>query len=753
MLFKNDVFTDNGVRYRLLHTDAATNSAWVINIDDKKAWPVQASWNELASLSPLSDASLQLQDQNATNEHGPAPTSLKVTAAMRRARDKAIEVLGELPTRVPEIFDPSLRGPLVAEREQQGYARSAIYKNLRRFWVGGQTPAALLGRFHRCGRAERHVTAGRGANSRFDHGTFQITQTDCDAFKDVIERLYLKDSRLKITHVFQRLLEKYYKTADGNGTLWILPQGERPSLKQFEYFLRKKYSLEHRLRKREGDKDFERDHRAILDTILSRCQGVGHQYEADATIADVYLVAKGDRRKIVGKPTIYFIIDRKSRLIVGWYVGLENSSWMCAMQALLTVSMDKRAICERYGVKYVPTDWPAHQVFPGELIADRELLQRASDQIADELMTRIVNLPSQRPDHKPVVETQFKLTRMRLQDGTPGMDPPENAKRRMGRHYEKDACLTLDEFVAIILLAIIEHNRTPMKEYELSLTELTDEVEPSPIGIWNHNIVNRAGALTRYPEERVRLALLPKGEATVSEEGIFFKGCYYTCPEAIERGWFVSARKRRFKVMVSYDSRLVDSLYVHNTDRPRQHAEIYACALTPRSQKFESLSFAEVYAYAHFRDQMTPSIEQGRIQARADFHSAAKPIIDKATKKLKAAGPKVSRTARRADIKDDRQTELRLERQVAASLPALYKANGSKHSKSNTVTTSSPTETTAQVVSLQEARTAIGPSNSTIHPVVASQGPLATPKNSDVAPAALSLAEKARLMRERMRNG
>jgi len=343
---------------------------------------------------------------------------------------------------------------------------------------------------------------------------------------------------------------------------------------------------------------------------------------------------------------------------------------------------------------------------------------------------------------------------MRLQDGTPGMDPPENAKRRMGRHYEKDACLTLDEFVAIILLAIIEHNRTPMKGYELSLPELTDEVEPSPVSIWNHNIVTRAGALTRYPEERVRLALLPRGEATVSEDGIFFKGCYYTCPEAIERGWFVAARKRRFKVTVSYDGRLVDSLYVHNTAGPRQRAEVYACTLTPRSLKSAGLSFAEVHAYEHFRALLKPSIEQGRIQARADFHTATKPIIDNATKKLKNSGPKVSRTARKADIKGDRLAELRLERQEAASLPALEEARAARQSKSNTAPTATPSTsgTKAQVVSLQAARAAITASNPATLQALPDQASLDT-KTSEASPASLSLAEKARLMREKMRNG
>lgn len=776
MLFKNDIYLDGGIRHRLLHADSQSGIAWVINIDDPKAWPTQKSWSSLSQLLPLSTSDIQDGQPRGKGERGPSTAPRKVTPSMRKSQDKAVKILGEIQNRVPEVFDPALRGQLVREREQLGHSRSAIYKNLRRFWVGGQTPAALFGDFHLCGRAEAGATAGRGAKSRFDHGTYQITQSDCDAFKDIIERLYLQDKRLNITHAFQRLLEEHYQSADGNGKLWVRPQGERPSLKQFEYFLRKTYPLELRLRKREGDKDFERDHRAILDTVLARCQGVGHQYEADATIADVYLVAKEDRRKIVGKPTLYFIIDRKSRLIAGWYVGLENSSWVCAMQALLTVSMDKRVLCERYGIKHEPSDWPAHTVYPSELIADREVLQKSSDQIADDLLTRVVNLPPQRPDHKPIVETQFKLTRMRLQDGTPGFDPPENAKRRMGKHYEKDACLTLDEFTAIILAAIIEHNRTPMKEYELSLTEIADEIEPSPIGIWNHNIVTRAGSLTRYAEERVRLALLPRGEATVSEDGIEFGGCHYTCPEAIDRGWFVAARKRRFKVEVSYDGRLVDTIYVRNTDRSGKRSEVYTCLLTPRSQKFQGLSFAEVKAYQHFRDLMTPAIDQGRIQARADFHGTTKPIIDSALENLKKAGPKKSRTARRADIKGDRMDELRKERQEVAAMPALGSTTRKKQLNALSVNlpahpaqpvrmaqpqTLSPSKppSAGQIVSLQAVRAGLNASSPAAVPA-GSDTPVQLPPtnmpaatSTSVTSAPLSIADKARLMRERMRNG
>lgn len=722
MLFRNDIFLHDGQRHRLLHAAQATDTAWALNLEDGSSWPVVIQHSSIRDLDAL--PLMPSASENAQKLNSPSP-------AMLRARDLAIELLGNLPERVPEIFDSTKRGALVAARSvEAGCSRKTIYKHLRKWWAGGQTPAALLGMFHECGRTGGAKTCGRGARSRHGHGTHQLSDEDLGLFKKLIEQHYLKDSRTSISSTYQLLLEQHYTVSDGNSREWVRPHGERPSLRQFEYFLRTAYPLEMRLRKREGDKDFERDHRSVLGTVLADCAGVGHYYEADATIADVYLVAEGNINQIVGKPTIYLIMDRKSRLIVGWYVGLENPSYMCAVQAMLSISQDKREICKRYGVSYDALDWPAHQVFPKEVLGDRgELFNKASTQLASEMDVKVTNVPSKRGDWKPVVECGFKQTRMTLQDGTPGFDPPENAKRRQGKKYEKDACLTLKEFSAIILLAIIKHNRQPMKAYELSVSELGNGVQPIPIDLWRHDIVERAGLLPRYEEETVRMALLPRAEATVSQFGIEFKGCYYSCSEAVARGWFVSGRKVRSKVLVSYDGRLVDTLYVHSPDK---RGEVYTCSLTSRSYKYRGYSFGEVVAMEKLRARMSPDIEQGRIQVTADFHGAVGPIIAGAKKRLKTESTKASRTARKADIKEARQAELRTERQSTAPATVVNEKN------------------TAQIISLANRTSRHdAPASGDVRTQPADIGTfkVSTPQAPDKP---LTLAERARQARQQM---
>lgn len=732
MLYRNEIFSLNGQRHRLLHTEESTDRAWTINMEDTASWPVQVTWSQLLSAHEAERKNLPACFSNAT-EKTPL-LSLAPTPAMRKVKDAALERLGNLIKTVPAIYDRDKRGQLVRERAlEAGCSKTSLNKDLRRYWLGGQCSSALLGDFHRCGITQSQGTAGRGRRTIDGHAAYQLGEGDEAYFRRWIEQHYLKDGRRKIPHTFQRLLEHCYQRLDGNGQPWLLPAGERPSLRQFEHFLRKNYPLEMRLRKRHGDKEFELDHRAKVGTILADCLGVGHYYEADATIADVYLVASEDVRQIVGKPTLYLIIDRKSRLIVGWYVGLENASWACAKQAILSISQDKAAMCARYGVHYEPEDWPAHMVFPKEFLADRgELFKRTSSQIADDLEVNVTNVPAKRGDWKPVVECGFKQTRVALEDGTPGFDPPENAKKRQGKHYEKDACLTLQQFTTIILNCIIAHNRAQMPAYELSLKELGDNVEPSPIGLWNHNIRERAGLLTRFDEERVRLALLPRGEATVTEEGILFNKCLYTCAEAMAGGWFVRARRKRFKIGVSYDSRLVDTLYVYN---PEKRGHIAECTLTARSERYRGFSVHEVAVLERIRALLQPSIQQSRLQTRSDMHRANDPIVAAGRQKLASEGKGVTRSARKADTKEARAHELRKERQATAT-PTSAEHNHAGAGATGQVY-ALPIRAKGQPISAA----GVGATSD-----ITSHEPHDRPKAS-------SMAERLRQMRERVTNG
>jgi putative transposase len=665
MLFRNDIFLLNGEPTRLLHAAPLNNEAWVIHLTDDLAWPYWLPYCDIQNLYPEP----QLQ-----------PKHVALTVARIEKRDlAAARLMPLIDEQGLNLFSPSQRNRAIQiQSEKSGCSERTLHKDLRRYWQRGQTLNALLPNYNKSGRAGSPtqsesegkppvaITAGRGCTPHHDYSIYQLTNIDIANFNDIIKRVYLTDNRISIPNAHDRLLEKYYTYTDGNQDAFINPLGSKPTMRQFSRFLRMNYDIETRVRSREGDSDFEREHRKVLGTIMADCRGVGHYYEIDSTIADVFLVSTENVNEIIGKPSLYLIIDRKSRLIVGFYFGLENASWTGALECILSISADKADLCARYDVTYDPNDWPAHQVFPSEFLADRgDMISNASNNIIEGLQVTVTNLPSKRPDWKPLVECGFKLMHDAVRPIMPAYDPPSNATRRRGKHYEKDACLTVKDFGNIILNAIIAHNRREILNYDMTPAELLAGVVPAPIALWNHNVVSQAGTLTRYGEHHVRYSLLRKESATVTEKGVEFRGCYYSFPEAVGQHWFESARKKRFKVQVSFDSRLADSIYVHSRDEKH---EPYLAHITSRSEKYRGLSFAEIKFYENLRSDVRWESEQTRQQNRANFHSSVAPTVAAAKIRFKTEGTGQSRSARRADTKQVRAVELTAERQEKAQI-------------------------------------------------------------------------------------
>lgn len=665
MLFQNTVVQLGEQRLRLVHIEASQQIAWCIDIDDKLAWPESFPYADIESLPVITPAMGE---------------TVNISPSRLEVRDKAWARVQPLLTNTAVLLDPSQRHILLdTHAEQIGCSKRTLYKDLRRYWQRGMDKNALLADYDKSGRSgntndvgESCITDKRGRKLKSGSSAYQLTQGDAKHLRDVIESAFLGSEIVTTTDAYQKLVEKYYCYEDGNLQKHILPLGHRPSLRQFQYFLKKNFDIETIKRRRHGNTDYAREHRAVLGTLLADCQGVGHYYEIDATVADVYLVAKDDTSHIIGKPTLYLIIDRKSRLVVGFYMGLEHPSWNGALQAILSISESKEALCRHYGVEYDPADWPAHQVMPKEFLGDRgEMISTMSTAIVDGMELTVTNTPGKRPDWKPLVECGFKLVHGMLRAETPAYDPPSNATRRQGKHYDKDACLSLQEFGKMVLNTVIAYNKREVKDYPLSPAELMAGVRPSPIDLWNHGIVTRSGVLRRYDAPTIRYALLRKGQATVTERGIEFRGCFYSMPQAIQDKWFEHARSRRFDVTVSYDTRLVDSVYVH--PRSGKGAPLVA-SLTERSASYAGLSFDEVRHLELLRAAVRYESGEQQLSNAIDLSRKNQPTVAQAKLRLKAQGKGVSRTSRKAAIKPQREAERQRERQSLAVLDEGFSA-------------------------------------------------------------------------------
>ncbi|AMV48495.1 Mu transposase C-terminal domain-containing protein [Paraburkholderia caribensis] len=650
ILVKNDLFENAGnTRFRLLEI-TEDKQAWIINISDPDCWPRKCSYTDL--LTALAEKELRI-----VTSSGDAPLPFYSDAADAR-RKKAWTIVEPL-IRNPAILEPKMRGPLVQERAQTtGASKTTINRYLRMYWSGGQSQQALIANFSNIGTKQAGLTHGRGrlpVDARYEVYQMDHKVDDLNV-KEAVDKYYLKGEVSTLADAYVQMLLDKYSYLDGNGTKHIKPSGERPSSRQFRTVVKRHYSLETILRRKKGDKDFERDHNQSIVGALFEAICVGHIYEIDATIADVWLVARDDRAKIIGKPTMYLIYDRFSRLCVGLYAGLEHAGWEAAMQAILSIAEDKAALCLKYGVPYDPADWPAHGVFPQKFLGDcGEMISRNSSRICAGMESTIANTPPLSPQNKSTVECGFKVIHASIAAKTPGYEPPRNVTRRRGKHYDRDASLTLDEFIAIVIKAIIKHNRTQMSNYRTLPKAALREVPPVPTEIWADDLVNAAGKLSRYSADYLRFQLLPRDKATVTDEGIAFKDCLYSCDELVKQGWFVMAGNRgRWDVEVSYDRRLADSIIVHD---PKSARRSYVCSLTRKSSHFKGYGFAEVAFVVKSAQGVLRRGEDQALQERANLHQFISGIAKPARAAAKKASQGKSRASRKADIAEDRNAE------------------------------------------------------------------------------------------------
>lgn len=674
IFFRNAVvLRDDGTRHRVLRVDVEDDGeqgvAWLIHLDSTLALPYEVP------LEALRSEFREIAPENRTPAPAKSSTNTELAPFARTASPASIRLSQRAYERIeplvddPDIFVPSKRNQLLKQRaaEPGSGTPKTLLKDLRNWWQGGQTQDALLGRYAFSGRPDSVGTAGRGSKTADGHKPYQLTQQDLDFMREVIEDYYFdKKVRRTLTATLQHLHETKYVYTDGNGVQCLLPLRESPSYRQLKHFLDKRYPKAEQLSRRKGKKRFAQEDRSTEGSIQLECHGVGHIYEFDATIVDVPLVSSGDRSAIVGKPTLYLIIDRYSRLIVGFYLGFENASYSAAVQAILSIGEDKEELCRKLGIPYDPADWPAHGILPEQFLADQgELMHKKARRIARSMRCTISNVPGLRPDWKPLVECGFMMLHQIIAPDTPAYVPDAEQRKRRAVNRDSEVCQNLHEFLVVIVSAIIAHNKTMQTGYPLSVAQVADGVRPIPRELFVHGIRRRMGQLDRMDLEKVRSELMPRAEATVTEDGIRFENMYYSCPEATSRGWLIEGRRKRKPLTIAFDYRLVDEIIVYAPDGSGQS---FVATLTKDSCMFEGWAQADVKRHFAAVAQLTKDAPEVKRQARFEYRSRTKPVIDASQAEMKDAVRGRSRSSRRKDIAAARADELARERESTAGV-------------------------------------------------------------------------------------
>ena len=574
-----------------------------------------------------------------------------------RRRDQAWNLISGIVGKEPAVYRLHERSSLLKEASfQTGTKVTNIYKYLARYWKGGMKADALLPFYENCGKAsnpydgkcqrrgKKKVAGAQGKN---------LTPEDIQHFTDAILTWYMGTKKLSLEKVYKNMLKTFYIAKDENGFPVELDPDLVPSRAQFFYWHQKNKDVLAEKKSREGKKNYPLKSRASIEKTETFLSGPCASSQIDATIADIFLVSQSNREKIVGRPTMYFLMDSFTRIVLGMHITLESPSWESACMCILNALEDKVEFCAKYGIAISAEDWPCHHV-PSVLVGDRgEMESVAADLLVNQLNMRIENLPPYRGDLKGIIEQHFHLINVDMAHlpGKMGKDYGD----RCTEDYRLNARLTLNEFIAIIIHYVLQYNNYHyMEGYGKTMQMRQMGIKPIPRDLWNFGMKYLSGVQRTLSKAAVRYAILPAEKASITDHGILFRGLFYGCDQGFREHWFDSAKVNgREAITISYDPRDASFIYF----KPSHNIEPVECFLLDSNKisgQFSAVEIKQMQDAEHAERESYRSTED--LQSSITDHRVEE-IINKAV----AAFPEktqMSNHQRVSDIKANRKEEI-----------------------------------------------------------------------------------------------
>lgn len=634
---------DGGTRVeRILFIDSSGTDVVTIDVKSKNALPEFRKYDELKQAVIADRAHILLKAGLYAAPAPPDGDPEKYGQYIKR-RDEGWELIAPLvEIQDYKIFNRRERGRLIAKLVRRtGRRKQLIYDLLRRFWQRGMTKDALTPAWQNSGspkngEARKIGDKKLGRKSADDSGR-NVTPQDVSFFERGIKRFVVPGKAKNLRGAWQLIKERYYGVGEhdaGDGTpAPVLPHAcTLPTFRQFEYYYRKTRNPVAEIIARYGRTEYDRNNRPILDDSTRMAFGPGAVYQIDATVADIFLLSYLDRNLLIGRPVIYIVIDVFSRLIVGLAVTLEGPSWEGARLALESAFMNKVEFCKRFGINITEAQWPVEGLCEGLLGDNGEVRGYNANSLVDPLGIRVINAAPARPDWKGIVERRFLMINDLFVEWRPGEVRPRRDVK--GRDYRLEAALDLNQFRRMMLACVLHHNNSHrLKKYPKDEFMIPQKVEPVPLKLWNYGMQHRTGKLRWESPEKIHLNLLPRGKATATPEGFYYKGLHYTCDMAIEDQLFVRRKGRKQTGFEIVSEPLVDNIHLR-LDRGRRFV---TCDLTPACRRFQGRDWYEVREYFASERQAEKEAETAVQQSDADFHAKVNKIIAEGDQMTKEA--------------------------------------------------------------------------------------------------------------------
>lgn len=664
---ERDILTDRAETDMLRVVLRDPDRTWLFDMNEANAWPYKVRTDELDKQVLEGDFKVM-----SARPGRPLGNAARTIALSKHALFK----LGFSDVRL--LLTPHGRG-VCFQKVKLGYpklTRRVFDRAVRQWLAGGRTPLALAPRLD-TGTAKidtsnlesipyteavRHVQA---RSQEIDPGECTLPERTPGHVKNgkprqrlaaqlptlyrvdrmtlrVFDHFYrwkLREIGRSLRQAYEEMCTTVYVGTDQTGANFDFDLRQIPSQHTFEHWYFQLVDHATRRKGTRGDLNYVQNEREELGDEVSKSLVAGLIASGDATIWNISIRSRLAGRRVVGCPVVFRIRCKDTGMPLGIAVSLEAASWIGMATAIMNCLEDKVELCKKYGIDIRPEDWPICGL-PAVLEVDRgETDNHHPTAFIQSTGVEVKNLQGKRPDLKGGVESDWRTLQVRLNGITPGV-LIETWEKQENTNWKLNGEMDIDQFTALLIEHELARIKIIREEVHLSDDMVAAGVVRTPLSMWNHHIATKGGGLMgAFDKDEVSLSLLPRKQATITETGIYFEGCYYLCQELIAEHAFSRARKHgHSKVEVAFDPRLADCIFLVAL-RGNQLRAPYICRLSMKlkhQQTYIGKCFAEIrelqHQDAHNAAQYAPTEHAVNLQV----HRRHKELIAVATQRTQA---------------------------------------------------------------------------------------------------------------------
>lgn len=439
------------------------------------------------------------------------------------------------------------------------------------------------------------------------------------------------------------LIERYNELAiTGSGQAYILvPENMRPTYRQFTYYCSKHLGKEERDTIKTSAREVRNDKRLLPSDTVRNSMGPMDIVEIDAWEADADLLSATNPDLVVGRPTIYAMIDTYSKMIVAVSISFDRDSFVGLTNLFLNLADPLDEQVKSLGLSF------DYNTMPTGFLPNIVRTDNGSDFVSNDFIAVLNKLgiiheivPAATGSLKPNVERLWGRIRELTEKA---LENHGVILKRNDNNSKDTAVLNVREYAAIIYTAVVGLNRREIINYparEDMLTYKDEFGQPlrfRPDALWKYGVEKYMAPRTIQNKSQYYLDLMKVETASYSRDGIAFKELPYW-PKDDDREMLkrlYEAGTRRIKIEVHMDPRSVNYLW-YVDEKNTLHTFVLNTSKT-EALDMANKTFWEYGEYLKLRRQARAAAIARNVEVDTAIQASAQAITEMVVDNKKAA--------------------------------------------------------------------------------------------------------------------